>query len=219
MEVLDPLRNIPLFAGLDDERLVELSGTIIRRKFPRHTILFSKGDESDALYLVVNGSAKAVINDENGREMVLNQFGPGEFFGEFALLDGQPRSATVITREPTEAMIIRRDDFQRLVLCERDVVLDLLKILLVKLRLATEKIESLTFLNVYGRITQLLLNLASPCDGFQVITERLTHQEIANMVGASREMVSKIMKQLEIGGYIVNENKYLIINKKFPKEF
>ena len=99
------------------------------------------------------------------------------------------------------------------------MVLTLLKTLLTKLRLATDKIESLTFLNVYGRITHLLLNLACPCDGFQVIAKKLTHQEIANMVGASREMVSKIMKQLEIGGYIVNEKKCLKIKKDFPKEF
>jgi CRP/FNR family cyclic AMP-dependent transcriptional regulator len=210
---------MPLFAGLNDDRLRELNKISVRRKFSKNTILFSKGDESDSLYLIIKGYVQAVISNEQGREMVLNQFGPGEFFGEFALLDGQPRSATVITREATEVLIIRRDDFHRLVLSEPDVVLDLLKVLLKKLRLATEKIESLTFLNVYGRIAQLLLNLASPCDGFQVIAKKLTHQEIANMVGASREMVSKIMKQLEIGGYIVNENKCLKIKKDFPKEF
>ena len=210
---------MPLFAGLNDDRLRELNKISVRRKFSKNTILFSKGDESDSLYLIIKGYVQAVISNEQGREMVLNHFGPGEFFGEFALLDGQPRSATVITREATEVIIIRRDDFHKIVLSEPAVALSLLKVVLKKLRQATEKIESLTFLNVYGRITQLLLNLASPDDGFQVIAKKLTHQQIANMVGASREMVSKIMKQLEIGGYIVNEKKCLKIIKGFPKEF
>lgn len=216
---LNFLRSMPLFAGLNEERLRELSKISVRRKFAKKTILFSKGDESDSFYIIMTGYVQAVINSDQGREIVLNQFGPGEFFGEFALLDGQPRSATVITRESTELIIIRRDEFHKMVLSEPDVALKLMKILLKKLRLATEKIESLTFLNVYGRITQLLLNLASPDDGFQVIAKKLTHQQIANMVGASREMVSKIMKQLEIGGYIVNEKKCLKIKKSFPKEF
>ena len=216
---MDALRDIPLLAGLNEDRLRELDKISVRRKFPRNTILFSKGDESDSLYLIVKGSVQVVINDDKGHEMILNSFGPGEFFGEFALLDGQPRSATVITREPAELIIIRRDDFHRVVLSEQDVVLNLLKVLLRKLRLATERIESLAFCNVYGRITQLLVDLASPEDGHQVIAKKLTHQQIANMVGASREMVSKIMKQLEIGGYIVNEKKCLKIKKDFPKEF
>ena len=213
------LRNIPLFAGLNDDRLRELAKIFVRSKFPRNTILFSKGDESDSLYLMIKGSVQAVVNDDKGHEMVLNSFGPGEFFGEFALLDGQPRSATVITGEPTELIVIRRDDFRRMVLSEPDVVLNLLKVLLRKLRLATEKIEGLAFCNVYGRITQLLVDLASSEDGHQVIAKKLTHQQIANRVGASREMVSKIMKQLEVGGYIVNEKKCLKIKKDFPKEF
>ena len=219
MEAMESLRNIPLFDGLDSDTLTELEKLVIRRKFARNAILFSKGDEGNTIYFIAAGRVKAVINDHNGREIVLNQFGPGEFFGEFALLDGKPRSATMVTKEAVEAIVIRRDDFQRLVLSQPDVMLELMQTLLKKLREATDKIESLTFYNVYERINQLLKNLASPDEGGLVICEKLTHKDIANMVGASREMVSKIMKQLMDGGYIDVENRCLRIKKELPRNY
>jgi CRP/FNR family cyclic AMP-dependent transcriptional regulator len=219
MDALNALQNMPLFAGLDHAALVELSKVAIRRKFSKNTVLFSKGDEGDSIYFIAAGRVKAIVNDDNGREIVLNQFGPGEFFGEFALLDGKPRSATVVTKEAIEAIVIRRNDFHRLVLSQSEVVEKLMGTLLRKLREATDKIESLSFHSVYDRINQLLLKLSSPVDGDLVICEKLTHKDIANMVGASREMVSKIMKQLEVGGYIDFEKKCLKIIKDFPKEF
>jgi CRP/FNR family cyclic AMP-dependent transcriptional regulator len=219
MEAPTKLQDMPLFAGLDRDTLVDLDQVAVRRKFAKNTVLFSKGDESASVYLIAKGYVRAVISDENGREMVLNQFGPGEFFGEFAMLDGKPRSATAITLENTEVVIIRREDFERIVLSNPDVVLHLLKILLKKLREATERIESLSFLSVYERITRLLSNLAAPGENGDIIEVKLTHRDIATMVGASREMVSKIMKQLFDGGFLAREGKQIKIMKKLPRQF
>ncbi len=213
------LKDIPIFSCLDDQAITELERVAVRRHFPKNAVLFSKGDESDSIYIVDFGKVKAVIHDEEGREIILNSFGPRDYFGEVALLDGEPRSATMITKDPTQVLIIYKRDFQKILLSNTEMVFNLLRELLKKLRDATDKIENLAFKNVYGRIVNLLLQLAKQKDDYWVIDERLTHQEIANMVGSSREMVSKIMKELVIGGYITSEKKRISIRKKLPSSF
>lgn len=133
-----------------------------------------------------------------------------------SLLDHEPRSAGVITKEPTEIMVFAREDFME-IFSSNPIAFNLLKGLLQRLREATKKIEGLALLDVYGRVARLLNQLAgSPDDGKQVITDKLTHQEIANTVGSSREMVSLILKELTTGGYITIEKKLITINKKLP---
>ncbi len=202
MEVGAMLRKIPLFSTLDDNGMNYLKDVAVKRSFPKNTILFSRGDESDALYLLYKGSAKAIINDETGKEIVLSTIGPGEYFGEISFLDGEARSATVMTREPVQVLIVYKNDFKKILFSNPDIVFRLLKELLKKLRRSTEQIESLAFMDVYKRIANLLLQLAKPQNAKWVIEEKLTHQEISNRVGSSREMVSRIMKQLQTGGYI-----------------
>jgi CRP/FNR family cyclic AMP-dependent transcriptional regulator len=219
MEVGGMLRKIPLFSTLDDNGMNYLKDVAIKRSFPKNTILFSRGDESDALYLLYKGTVKAVINDETGKEIVLSTVGPGEYFGEISFLDGEARSATVVTREPVQVLIIYKNDFKKILFSNPDIVFRLLKELLKKLRRSTEQIESLALMDVYKRIANLLLQLAEPQDAKWVIEEKLTHQEISNRVGSSREMVSRIMKQLQTGGYISTDRKKIIIRKKLPVSF
>jgi CRP/FNR family cyclic AMP-dependent transcriptional regulator len=219
MEVGAMLRKIPLFSTLDDNGMNYLKDVAVKRSFPKNTILFSRGDESDALYLLYKGTVKAVINDETGKEIVLSTFGPGEYFGEISFLDGEARSATVVTREPVQVLIIYKNDFKKILFSNPDIVFRLLRELLKKLRRSTEQIESLALMDVYKRIANLLSQLAKPQDAKWVIEEKLTHQEISNRVGSSREMVSRIMKQLQTGGYISIDRKKIIIHKKLPISF
>jgi CRP/FNR family cyclic AMP-dependent transcriptional regulator len=215
----DTLKDIPLFSGIDDESLQYLEKVAVKKSFPKNTILFSKGDETDSLYVIKSGTVKALIIDEEGKEMILSIHRPGEYFGEMSLIDKEPRSATLITKEPTELLIIHRKDFMKVFNSNPDMVYDLFKILLKRLRRATDKVENFAFKDVYGRVANLLNQLAKPVDDEQVIEDKLTHNEIANMIGSSREMVSKILKELTDGGYISTDKKKITIHKKLPSIF
>lgn len=213
------IEQIPLFACLDEAAHAFLKTAAVKKTFPKNTILFSKGDDSNALYVIQKGKVKAIVSDEDGKEMILNIHGPGEYIGEVALLDGKPRSATVITKEPTQVWIIYRKDFMHVLSISPALLLEINKMILERLRLLTDKIESIAFQNVYGRIVNFLLQMSTEKDNVRVIREKLTHQEIANMVGSSREMVSKILKELETGGYLTIEKKMIIITRKLPMSF
>lgn len=210
------LKDIPLFSSLEKgeiEAIMEVSKSKI---FPRNTILFSEGDPSDSFYVVQKGKVHVGINDEEGREVILSVLGPGEYFGEMALLDGEPRCAYVMTKERTKLLIISKSDFKNLLLTKSEITLNLLKGLQKRLREANRRIESLSLINVYGRVIRLLIQIAGTPDAEVVITEKLTHQEIANMVGASREMVSRVLKDLTNKGYISIQSKRIMIHKKLP---
>ena len=213
------LSKIPLFANLDPEIVQRLQDAAIPKRFARNTILFSKGDESNALYLIREGRTKAVITDEQGKEIVLNTFGPGDYFGEIAFLSEEPRTATVVTATPTEVLILYRRDFKEVLSQHPDVMFEFIKVLIERVRNSTDQIESLAFSDVYGRVRSLLNGLAKPEGDRRVIAERLTHQEIANMVGASREMVSRVLKELTDEGYISIVKKRVTINQRLPYEW
>jgi CRP/FNR family cyclic AMP-dependent transcriptional regulator len=213
------LKQIPLFACLDDAAIEQLRKSAVTRNYPKNTVLFSKGDLSDTMYLILQGRVKVVIYNEEGREMLLSILGPGEYFGEMAMLDGQPRSASMVTKTPCRLLIIGREDFKKALFGNTEMMACLLNQILGKLREATDKIESLTFKNVYGRMAALFLQMARSTNGGLALGEKLTHQEIASMVGASREMVSRIMKELVDGGYIAVEKKEIKIQKKLPIDF
>jgi CRP/FNR family cyclic AMP-dependent transcriptional regulator len=202
------------FSRLDDTTIRFFEKTASRKKFPRNTILFSKGDKSDSLYILCSGKAKAIARDEQGKEIVLGLIGPGEYFGEMAALDGEPRSATIVTKEPSEILIISKEDFQDSLSSNPDLIFSLVRVLLERFRKADEKIESLALMNVYGRVADFLMQIAEPKEGEWVIREALTHQEIADMVGASRETVSRTIKELQDAGYISIKKRQITIHKK-----
>jgi CRP/FNR family cyclic AMP-dependent transcriptional regulator len=210
------LKQIPIFSCLDDDALDRLARVAMRKKFARNTVLLSEGDITDSLYVIISGKVKTVITDENGREIILSISGAGDYFGEMAMIDGEPRSATIITREACQLLVFSKDDLKEVLRANPDMVFILLKGLVKRLRETDKKIESLALMDVYGRIAQLLMQMAAPKNDVQIIDEPLTHQEIANMVGASREMVSRVLNELSRGGFISVEKKIITLHKKLP---
>lgn len=210
------LANISLFEGLSEETLRPLLNRAAKKVVPKNTIVISEGDQSDSLYVILNGRVKVFLQDEEGKEIILNFHGPGEYFGELALVDDRPRSASVMTVEKAVFLVISKDDFRHYLADHPDVALILIKGLCRRMRLLTDSVKSLALMDVYGRVAKLLLSLAQPRQGKMVIESGVTHQEIANRVGASREMVGRILRDLATGGYIHIEGKTITINEKLP---
>jgi CRP/FNR family cyclic AMP-dependent transcriptional regulator len=193
-----------------------LSDNGVTRNYPKNVVLITEGDRSDSFYVILSGKVKVFLSDEHGKEVQLNTQGPGEYFGELALIDQAPRSASVMTLEPSQLAVVSRQDFQRCLAENPDIAVELISFLVSRVRSLTESVKNLALLDVYGRVARTLLNLSSEQDDQLVIKERLTHQEIANRVGASREMVSRIMKDLCTGGYIQIRDHKIFIQEKLP---
>lgn len=196
------LRNVPLFAGLEEAQLEVLARAIVRKSVPRNVKIIGAGDPTDSLHIVISGRLKVLMGDEQGREVILSILGPGEFFGEMGLLDDSPRSASVVTLEPCEVLTISKADFKRSLAENFDLSLMVMRGLVKRLREADQKIGSLALMDVYGRVARLLLEMAEDVGGEKVVVKKLSKQDIAKMIGASREMVSRVMKDLQLGGYI-----------------
>lgn len=160
------------------------------------------GDSTDFVYFVLNGSLKVLVGDEDGREVILTLLGQGDVFGEMGVVDDLPRSATVIAAGSTDLVVFSQADFRRILQEDFDVCLRLMGKLANRLRDADRKIESLALLDVYGRVARLLLEMAETVDGRKMIRKRLSKNDIAKMIGASREMVSRVMKDLATRGLI-----------------
>ena len=204
-----------LFQGLPAADLDALSSRAVTRHYRRHTVVIGQGDESDALYLVIDGRLKVYRSDEEGKEVILAFLDPGDSFGELALLDKAPRSASVETLEPSKLAVISQGDFRAFLSDHPQVAINLIQTLARRNRMLLESVSDLALLDVYGRVARALLKEAKPEEG-KLITPKLTHQEIANMVGSSREMVSKIMKELRFGGYISVDAKRITIENRLP---
>jgi CRP/FNR family cyclic AMP-dependent transcriptional regulator len=205
------LRNVPLFAGLDEDQLSVLARMIMRKSFGRNATIIGAGDPTDSLYIVINGRLKVLMSDEQGREVILSLLGPGEFFGEMGLLDDSPRSASVVTQEPCELLSISKTDFKRSLAENFDLSLMVMRGLVKRLREADRKIGSLALMDVYGRVARLLLEMAEDVEGEKVVVKKLSKQDIAKMIGASREMVSRVMKDLQLGGYFEVRGRSIVL--------
>jgi CRP/FNR family cyclic AMP-dependent transcriptional regulator len=196
------LRNVPLFSQLPEGQLALLTKVVTRKTFPRSTTIINAGDPTDALYIVISGRLKVMMSDDEGREVILAILGQGEFFGEMGLVDDAPRSATVIAIEPCELLVMSKADFKKCLAENFDISMGVMRGLVKRLRDADKKIGSLALMDVYGRVARLLLEMSETIDGQKVVTKKLPKQDIAKMIGASREMVSRVMKDLQTGGYI-----------------
>src|SRR5574343_1106057 len=205
------LRNLPLFSGLDEAELEKLSKVASRKRVERGASVVRAGEGTDSLYILLSGRAKVTNTDEEGREIILAWLGPSEFFGEMGLLDGSPRSANVVAAEACELMFLSKDAFQRCLQDNFQVAQKLMKILVQRLREADRKIESLALLDVYGRGARVLRDMSEDVDGRRIIKKKMSKQDMAKMIGASREMVSKVMRDLELSGYIRIENDLTVI--------
>jgi len=211
------LRHIPLFANLNDEELAEITAITTMRQFPKGRVIINEGEHSDSLYAIVAGKVKVLVSEEDGKEIILSILGPGEFFGELSLIDNQPRSATVVTMESSTFNVISQADFMRILSTSPKIAKTILQAMAKRLRDADRKISSLALLDVYGRVARTLLELAQKEGDKMVVRQNLSQQDIANMVGASREMVNRILKDLALGGYIQVESKQIIINEQLPR--
>lgn len=210
------LKAVSLFAGLSDAEIDALAEAVLVRTFQKNTIVVTEGEQSDSLYVILSGRVKAYVSDANGKDLVLNVVGPGEYFGELALDEG-PRSASVATLERCQMAVVANDVLREFLAAHPVAALQLIRELIGRVRHVTESLKDLAMLDVYGRVAKMLLDSAQESDGKLVIPERLTQQDIADRVSASREMVSRILKELTTGGYITSEDGRIVIQRQPPR--
>jgi CRP-like cAMP-binding protein len=180
------------------------------KSYPKGSVILFEDDPGDSLFVVRDGRVKVVLIGEDGREVILGVLGVGEYFGELSLIDDRPRSAHVIAMEDSNLLVLRREDFRKRVESSPSVAWSLLTELSRRLRRADDKIGGLVLLDVPGRIARLLLDLAEE-SGTNAIEKTLTHQTIAQMIGASRETVSRAMKDFQDAGWITVERRRIAI--------
>jgi CRP/FNR family cyclic AMP-dependent transcriptional regulator len=210
-----PDNDIASSPPLRDDVLRTIAASGVVRSFPKQTVLIHEGDVGDSLYILLAGRVKVYASNAAGREVVLNFHGPGEYVGEMSL-DGAPRSASVVTMEPTTCAIVNRAQLRDFIAANPEVAQHLIQTLIRRARTATENVKSLALSDVYGRLVRLLNALAVEHEGKLVVQERLTQQDIADRVGASRDMIGKLMKDLVGGGYLSVEDRQITIVKKLP---
>jgi CRP/FNR family transcriptional regulator, cyclic AMP receptor protein len=212
-QTTDFLATIPLFSGLPEEELERFAELTRERSYPKGSVILFQDDPGDSLFVLRAGRVKVVLIGEDGREVILGVLEPGAHFGELALIDDQPRSAHVIAMEDAQLLILRREDFKRRVEANPTVAWALLTELSRRLRRADVKIGGVVLLDVPGRIARLLLDLANET-GSELIEKPLTHQTIAQMIGASRETVSRAMKDFQDAGLIRVERRRIAIGDR-----
>ena len=212
------LEKIPLFDGVPKQALDMLEQSAVRRKVRRNAIVISEGDETDSLYIIEQGRVRVVAINEDGREFILANLSPGDFFGELALIDDGPRSASVIAIEPCVFLTISKEDVTQWLSRRPENAMAMLRAMSKRLRGITEDLTSLALQDVYGRVVRLLLRDAREENG-DLITGPMTQQDIADMVGASREMVSRILLELKRGDYISTRGKRVVIDKRLPRHW
>lgn len=209
------LEKINLFADVPPNFLAQLEKLSVLRKYAKNTVLVTEGDESTHLYIIHKGTASAYLNNEDGRQVNLNYMHEGDYFGELSLLDGKPRSASVITITECEITLVSRASVLELMHNHPEFTMQLVTQLTRRVRELTDSVKDMALLDVYGRVSAALEKL---CDeNKRIHNPKVTHQDIANMVGSSREMVSRIMKQLLIGEYIEQCSGYIEIKKTLPR--
>jgi CRP/FNR family transcriptional regulator, cyclic AMP receptor protein len=208
------LKTVPLFSSLSDEQLHLLRPCLQQRSYPRNSLIVRVGEETDALYIILTGRVKVQISDEQGHEVILAIMGPNEYFGEMGLLDDLPRSASVETLEACEMLRFSKSGFTACLKDNFDLAMIIIRNLVRRLREADRKIESLALLDVYGRVARLLLDQAQEIDGAWIVKQAPPKQEIARMIGASREMVSRVVKDLQRRGYIRTERRKVFLLDK-----
>lgn len=209
------LRKIPLFAGLKDEELEAINNVTFVKKVPKDQVILLEDEEGDTLFIILEGKVKVSSYSESGKEVIFSLLGGGDFFGDMSLLDGKTRSASVVAVEDTKIQLIRRSDFYNIISEYPGIAMKLLGELASRIRKADDRIESLALLDVTGRVAGILIELAEQrgkvCDDQVTIEARPTHQELANMVGTTRETVTRVMKQLEMKDYIEVSGKDVTI--------
>ncbi len=201
------------------EALAELASRGEMRRYRKGTLLIQEGDQGDTIFIILSGRLRAFSAGDNDREITYGVYGPGEYLGELSL-DGGPRSASVITLEACNCSVVGRRTLERFVGERPEFAFELLAKVIRRARSATHSTRQLALNDVYGRLRSLLQGAAqTQADGSQRVVDRLTHQEMANRLGCSREMVSRLMKDLERGGYLQVENSQFVLVKPLPQRW
>ena len=195
-------KGIPLFSGLSDSEHGLLVQVAVRKNYPRNSLIIQQGDIGESLYLLRRGRAKVYLSEPSGREVILAFLGPGDFLGEMALIDDEPCSASVMTTEESEFVSVNKKDFLRVLASSPSMAVNLLKAMSGRLRESNQQIESLALKDVHARVQQVLRQISEPEGGDLVVPARFTHRDIASMVGASREMVTRVLGALEQSGFV-----------------
>ena len=211
---LDLIRRVPLFSMLTESQAISVADAVVKRRFKRGEVIVEQGKKSNALFILLNGRARVVTADSRGREVILATLQPGDHIGEMSLIDNEPHSATVRAEVQTDVLMLGRIEFARCLPENSSMAYAVMRGLVQRLRHADRKIESLALMDVYGRVARALLEFATETgDGEMLIREKISRQDIAKMVGASREMVSRVMKDLESRGYIRVEEGRIVLTE------
>lgn len=203
------LKTVPLFSLLSDQQLSALFPAIQHRTYPRHSFMLRAGEKADALYIILAGRAKVVLDDGEGREVTLTIIGPNEFFGEMSLIDDKPRSASVEALDVCEVLYISKAAFNTCLKDNYEMAMVILRAVVGRLREADRKIASLALMDVHGRVARLIMELAREVDDTWIVDTG--SEEMARMVGASREMVSRVLKEMRDSGLIRREKRKIIV--------
>ena len=216
-------RSFPLFSDLDDRELAAIAAVARMRRYARDEPVFHEEERGDIFCLIREGHVKVTMTSPEGKEIILSLLGPGDFFGEMALLDDEPRSATVIATDALELVTIWRSDFLQILEDDFTITRKVLAEISRRLRSASSRIESLATMDVYGRLARFLLELArdhgKPTDNGYVAVTRPTHQAIANIIGTSRETVSRLMHDLMRQNLLLAEGKTILIRNTALEQF
>ena len=200
---LELIRRVPLFSMLTAEQAQSVASAVVKRRYKRNEPIVMQGEKSNALSIILTGRARVITADTRGREVILATMHPGDYVGEMSLIDDEPHSATVSAEIQTDVLVLGRLEFARCLPENSSMAYAVMKVLVQRLRHADRKIESLALMDVYGRVARALLEFSSEDkDGDVVIRDKVSRQDLAKMVGASREMVSRVMKDLEERGYV-----------------
>src|SRR5687767_7967883 len=211
------IKSVPFFTQLAEGDLEVIRSLATEKHYPKNAVVLTEGEMGDSLYMIQSGKVKVFISDQEGREMILKLLGPGDFFGEMSMIDKQPRSASVTTVEASVFLVLTHSMFEKCVEQAPRIGNMVMQILAQRVREADRKIGTLALMDVYGRVASTLLELSVYTGGKLMVGEKLSQQDLANMVGASREMVNRILKDLTDRGFISIESKAItIINREFP---
>jgi len=219
MAILDKLKEIPLFSCLSGQELSEVEKITREETFLKNNIIIREADNTTALYVMVSGKAVATGSDEDGKQIIFNVFRKGNYFGEMSFIDKEPRCATVTAGTKIVVLRISGEKLRNILRANPEMMFGLMKGLLEKLRKATSQVTDIALRDVYKRITLLLKRLAKPYGMKQIVEEKLTNTEIGEMIGAGREVVSRIMSKLYKDGFISKENSLLILEEELPDKF
>ncbi len=213
------LTSIPLLSSLKPRHHDLLTAQVKQKNYAKNSIIIAEGEESDSLYIVNDGQVKIFISDADGKEMQLQILGPGDYFGELALIDRKPRSASAMATCRSQLSVITSEDFMQCLTDNNEMALIMLQVLTKRLRDATELQRQLALMDVYGRLKATFLSAASrDCEGILKLEPKPTQQDIANSIGASREMVSRILSDLKTHGYIDIQKYSIVIKKDLPEK-